>query len=130
MGPFKKYYNDEIRRFMREQGRKVTHFDIVGLFTKAYLRVQTRQNGFKATGIYPFDKHIFTDADFIAGNSSSSEDPVETINSTTEETPGGSTMKFKQAQAEHSLLPGKYLHHQSYEILHLIGKAGKQRQLF
>lgn len=38
MGPFKKYYNDEIRRFIREQGRKLTQFDITGLFTKAYLK--------------------------------------------------------------------------------------------
>ncbi|XP_050340939.1 uncharacterized protein LOC126767492 [Bactrocera neohumeralis] len=68
MGPLKTYYNDEIRRFMREQGRKVTQFDVVELFSKAYLKVQTAQiaiNGFKCTGIYPFDKNIFQESDFM-----------------------------------------------------------------
>ncbi|XP_075167944.1 uncharacterized protein LOC142240116 [Haematobia irritans] len=39
MGPLKKYSNEEIRRFMREEGRKLTPYDITGLFNKAYLKV-------------------------------------------------------------------------------------------
>ncbi|XP_075150482.1 uncharacterized protein LOC142224585 [Haematobia irritans] len=37
--PLKKYYNEEIRRCMREEGRKLTPYDITGLFNKNYLKV-------------------------------------------------------------------------------------------
>lgn len=62
MGPLKVYYSDEVRRFTRDQARKVTVYDLVGLFTKSYLRVQTGQiaiSGFRSTGIFPLDKNIF-----------------------------------------------------------------------
>ena len=54
---------------MREKGRKLTQFDVIELFSKAYLKVQTAQiaiNGFKCTGIYPFDKNIFQESDFVS----------------------------------------------------------------
>lgn len=55
---------------MQEQGRKVTQFDVIELFSKTNLKVQTQIaiNGFKYTAIYPFKKNIFQESDFMAQN--------------------------------------------------------------
>lgn len=61
LGPLKTYYNDEIRRFIRDNGRKITHYDVTELFAKVYMKIQCATvaiNGFKTTGIYPLDKNI------------------------------------------------------------------------
>ncbi|XP_063904724.1 jerky protein homolog-like [Zophobas morio] len=45
-------------------GRIVTHFQVAGLFNKAYLKAATPANAvhaFAKTGIYPFDDNIFPD---------------------------------------------------------------------
>ena len=69
MGPLKLYYNEEIRVFLKEANRPITSYDIVELFWKAYMKCQIGEisfNGFKVGDIYPFNRNIFTQADYIA----------------------------------------------------------------
>lgn len=109
MGPLKKYLTEEIRRWMINNVRPLTHFDIVELFGRAYLRTQTGETaikGFESTGIYPFDRHVFKDHDFlgaeeideVAGGTESVQskekaDKAECYN-TSEPGPSGITTSF------------------------------------
>lgn len=69
MGPLKKYLTEEIRVWIRVNTKAVTHYDIAGIFGRAYMRAQCAElaiNGFKTTGIYPLNRYIFKDHDFIS----------------------------------------------------------------
>lgn len=68
MGPLKTYYSEEIRLFLRHSSRNLQVFDIMKLFGRAYLQVQRGDiaiNGFKVTGIYPINRNIFPDTEFL-----------------------------------------------------------------
>ena len=63
--PLQTYYGQEIQTWLKQHpGRIVTHFQVAGLFNKAYLKAATPANAvhaFAKTGIYPFDDNIFPD---------------------------------------------------------------------
>ena len=56
---------------MQNSGKVVTPSRVAGIFSKAYLsicRMKLAVSGFAATGIFPFNRNIFTPEDFIADN--------------------------------------------------------------
>lgn len=67
-GPIKKYFEIEVNSFQKEHpGRIINQYDIAKLFTGAYLKGATPGNaisGFRASGIYPLNRHIIGDEHF------------------------------------------------------------------
>ncbi|XP_065684444.1 uncharacterized protein LOC136096852 [Hydra vulgaris] len=70
MKPLSTFYDHNLRKWLRTNpGRVVTQFQIASLFGASYLDAATMTNainGFKKAGIWPVDRSVFTDADFIA----------------------------------------------------------------
>ncbi|XP_036138583.1 uncharacterized protein LOC105836987 isoform X2 [Monomorium pharaonis] len=72
MGPLKQYYNEYVRIWHCETKRSVEQHNIAEILGKAYLQCQTgliAANGFKVTGIYPFNSHVDLHRDFITTTS-------------------------------------------------------------
>ncbi len=68
-GPFKKRMNKCISSYLNdEKGERLLEKDISKVFCRAYIEsatMATAVNGFRAAGIAPLKKDIFTEADFI-----------------------------------------------------------------
>lgn len=83
--PLQTYYDEVLCKWLRSHEPPVTQFEVSSLLSEAYSRAATlsnAMNGFKATGIWPVNRNIFSDADFIpssihsqANNSDQPEDP-------------------------------------------------------
>ncbi|CAG4943297.1 unnamed protein product [Parnassius apollo] len=67
--PWSCYYIDETEKWLRTNpGRRVTVFQISMLFGEAYVRatsIATAESEYRSTGIYPFNKDIFQDYEFV-----------------------------------------------------------------
>lgn len=77
--PLQLYYNEAVIKHLRKEDR-VTQFSVAGIFAEAYSRAANMSSaisGFKATGIWPVDRHIFKDSDFVSVNiSTEGSNPV------------------------------------------------------
>ncbi|CAK1602055.1 unnamed protein product [Parnassius mnemosyne] len=66
--PFKVAFEIEINKFQKQYpGRVISQYEIVRLVTPAYLKVATPKNamsGFRAAGIYPYDRNVIDEALF------------------------------------------------------------------
>ncbi|XP_030747152.1 uncharacterized protein LOC115875789 [Sitophilus oryzae] len=67
-GPFKRFFNNECDQWVRSNpGKRMTIYNIPALAKDAYLLAMTPKNitaGFQCTGIWPFNRYVFSDAEF------------------------------------------------------------------
>lgn len=77
--PLQTYYGQQIQTWLKQNpGRIVTHFQVAGLFNKAYLKAATSENAvhaFAKTGIYPFDNNVFEE--WMFQPSSTTDKPID-----------------------------------------------------
>ncbi|KAF2889522.1 hypothetical protein ILUMI_16651 [Ignelater luminosus] len=84
-GPLKKHYNTAMDQLMKDHtGTPMSIYDISGCFGVAFGRTTTPTHilaSLRRTGIVHFDRHVFTDTDFLP--SSVTDRPMPTILNTT-----------------------------------------------
>ena len=85
MKPLSKFYEDEVRTWLRiNPGKVVTLHQISSLFGKAFIRsatMSTAVNGFRKTGIWPVDKNVFEESDFLPCSTTDIQ-PAPTVHDT------------------------------------------------
>jgi len=79
-GPFKTFYNQACEDWMNTHpGQVLSIYDLAPLCWKAYERSATPANvkaGFQSTGIFPLDRNIFSDVDFMSSYVTDRQDNV------------------------------------------------------
>ncbi|XP_043464091.1 uncharacterized protein LOC122499682 [Leptopilina heterotoma] len=107
MKPLSLNYSKEVQKWLRTHpNRVVTMFEIFGLFGKAFeaaATLSTAKNGFQKTGIWPFNRNLFSAADFAASQTPMTND--ETNNSSsfsnaTDEESRSFRQQIEEAQIE------------------------------
>ncbi|XP_022163930.1 uncharacterized protein LOC111029276 [Myzus persicae] len=82
-GPLKAAFKRECDLYIKSHCLvKITPYDLVELFNKAYSCVATIQkgiSGFASTGIVPLNPNIFTDEDYFAAATLNCDDPINVI---------------------------------------------------
>nr|CAH7768588.1 unnamed protein product [Callosobruchus chinensis] len=78
MNPLSTYYSKEINVWLRgHPGRVVSQFVIAELFGNAFIKAATMSkaiNGFRRTGVCPFNPDVFTDDDFAPAETTDIQD--------------------------------------------------------
>ncbi|XP_023310565.1 uncharacterized protein LOC111691652 [Anoplophora glabripennis] len=68
--PMEMYFTQAIQKWLRTNpGSAVSPYTMTALLSEAYSRsasIVTISNGFRATGVWPVDRGVFSDVDFVA----------------------------------------------------------------
>ncbi|XP_066593618.1 uncharacterized protein [Prorops nasuta] len=87
MFPLKTYLDQALETWLNNHpGRSVTTFQVSKIFCEAYLKATTpcnAINGFRKTGIVPFNPEIFSDTDFVAAEVTDQSNEGENSSATT-----------------------------------------------
>lgn len=79
--PLQVYYDQAVEKWLREHpGRTITQYHVARLIGEAYGRaasIANATNGFRRCGIWPVDRNVYTDADFVAQDDLHTELSVE-----------------------------------------------------
>ncbi|XP_062373154.1 uncharacterized protein LOC134060440 [Sardina pilchardus] len=82
-GPLKTYYSTALNGWMiSNPGKVATIYDVPEIVNTAFMSAMSRQNilsGFEATGIFPYNRERFTDADFESAEVTNRPDPEELV---------------------------------------------------
>ena len=86
--PLQTFYGQEQERWLRANpGRQISPFQISSLFNSAYIRAATTAtavNGFAKAAIWPCNRHVFSEADFVASSFlNASSQPTEQLGENT-----------------------------------------------
>lgn len=80
MGPLNTFYVQCIEKYLRNNpGRVVTIFQMSRIFGESYLKAAvptTAINGFRKTGIAPFDPNVFSDVEFAPSETTDRPSPI------------------------------------------------------
>ncbi|XP_064595954.1 uncharacterized protein LOC135462656 [Liolophura sinensis] len=90
-GPFKTAYNVAMDSWIRSNpGKTVTIYDIPSIVAEAQINAMTHRNilsGFRSTGIYPFNRTLFTDNDFASASVTDRPEPMAAAEELVDVTP-------------------------------------------
>lgn len=102
MRPLSVFYDAEVSGWLRTNpGRVVSVFQIAKLFGNAFIKAATMStaiNGFRKTGIWPCNPNIFTDADFLAAETT--DRPISQVNASMNFNPGNEEANISSNQRE------------------------------
>ncbi|XP_050300113.1 uncharacterized protein LOC126738716 [Anthonomus grandis grandis] len=102
-GPFKRYFSEAANSWMMTPNKTLSIYSLAELCSKAWDRAATPENiksGFRKSGIFPFDRDIFQEHEFLCSSVSDRPAPDVITNQS-----GGSCIFAETENLDENLIP-------------------------